>query len=85
MDARHILLIFISIALIILVNVSTLSKLSLVSTVQTKENLVSVLTLNKIIKAIEITENMRISTLKNKSVKLTLVKFCACFKAVLGR
>lgn len=56
-----------------------------VCTDETKENLVSVLTLNKIIKAIEITENMRISTLKNKSVKLTLVKFCACFKAVLGR
>ena len=43
------------------------------------------LTLNKILKAIDITENVRISLLRNKSVKLTLTRFCANLKAALGR
>ena len=39
----------------------------------------------KILKAIDITENVRISLLRNKSVKLTLTRFCANLKAALGR
>lgn len=43
------------------------------------------LTVRKILKAIEITEEVRIATLRNKSVKLTLTRFCAKLKSVLGR
>ncbi len=49
------------------------------------DELAEKLTINKILQAIELTENLRVSTLKNKSVKLVLSSFCAKLKSVLGR
>lgn len=43
------------------------------------------LTMSKLLKAIDITEEIRVATLKNKSVKLTLARFCANLKTILGR
>lgn len=54
-------------------------------TQQNLEDLVEKLTVNKILQAIELTENLRVSTHKNKSVKLMLSSFCAKFKSLLGR
>lgn len=42
-------------------------------------------TMNKILKAIDITEEIRVATLRNKSVKLTIARFCANLKSILGR
>lgn len=49
------------------------------------EKTANLLTLNKILNAIDITENVRVSLLKNKNVKLTLTKYCANLKSALGR
>ena len=49
------------------------------------EDMAEKLTINKILQAIELTEKLRVSTLKNKSVKLVLSSFCAKLKSVLGR
>ena len=43
------------------------------------------LTIHKILEAIDISEEVRLATLKNKSVKITLARFCAKLKAALGR
>lgn len=49
------------------------------------DDLLENLTVHKILEAIDITEEVRLSTLRNKSVKITLARFCAGLKAVLGR
>lgn len=49
------------------------------------DDLLEKLTMHKILEAVDIAEEVRISTLKNKSVKITLARFCAKLKTALGR
>ena len=49
------------------------------------EEIIENITLNKILKAIDVCEELRTSMVRNKSVKIAAVKFCGNFKAALGR
>ena len=49
------------------------------------EQLLENLTMTKILQAIELAEEIRVATLRNKSVKITLARFCINLKMILGR